>query len=139
MSRVVKELVTKWTYKVDTTQLKQARAALKGIKSEMTKVRKSSIAFGKGELNRVRRVRDAWSNLNRKVRQYGTEVTTSGRKAQKAQGAGALAGGFKGFAALRGLGVGAGAAAGLAAGPGVAAITAAAGSVRAFAQAVRQG
>jgi tape measure domain-containing protein len=113
MATIVKQLVTKWTYKVDTKELKAARMALKGIKKEMTQVRKSSI-------------------LNNQVRRYGDETVRSGRKARRVGGAAA---GFKGFAALRGLGVGAGAAAGLAAGPGIAAVTGIAASVKAFADA----
>jgi len=133
MATIVKTLVTKWAYKVDVSELKKARTQLKAIKGEMTQVRKTSVAFGKGELNRIRRVRNAWGSLNKKVKEYGNESVRSGRKAKAAQSGGALIGGFKGFAAARGLGLGAGAAAGLAAGPGIAAITGIAASLKAFA------
>lgn len=129
MAQIVKELVTKWTYKVDAAQVKAAVKSVKGLKKQMAGVKKDSSQFASSEVQKVNRVKKAWSGLHKKVRDYRSEV---GRTAKRGGGVGGgMGGGFKTFAAARALGLGAGAAAGVAAGGGIAALTGVAGAFRA--------
>ena len=68
--KVVQELITKWKYQVDATQIKRTAAAIKGLKKNFTEVRKSSVSFGKGEFARIKRIRSGWQGLNNQVNNY---------------------------------------------------------------------
>lgn len=128
MAQIVKELVTKWTYKVDAAQVKAAVKSVKGLKKQMVAVKKDSSQFASTEVRKVNRVKRAWSGLQKQVRGYRSEV---GRASKRGGGVGGgMGGGFKTFAAARALGLGAGAAAGVAAGGGIAALTGVAGAFR---------
>ena len=74
-AKIVKELVTKWTYKVDTKQLRETARLIKGLKGEFNSVRKASTAFGKGEISRIRRIRNGWQGLNKQVTGYRKNLT----------------------------------------------------------------
>lgn len=68
--KIVKELLTKWTYKVDTKQLAATAKLIKGMKGGFTDVRKASVAFGKGEFKRISKIRKGWQGLNKQVTGY---------------------------------------------------------------------
>jgi len=121
MAQIIKELVTKWTYKVDSSQVKAAIKQVRSLKKNIVDVKMHSSKFAKGEVNKVNRIRTAWRGLNKSVRNYRGEVAKSN----------AGMGGFKTFAAARALGLGAGPAAGLAAGGGIAALSGVGAALRA--------
>jgi hypothetical protein len=75
MAKIVKELVTKWTYRVDTTQITKARKSVMDLKKSFKEVRQSSIDFSKGEFARIRRIRGAWQNLNSEVQRYRNKAS----------------------------------------------------------------
>lgn len=130
--QIVKELVTRWTYKVDSSQVKTAVKAVQGLKKTIIDVRSDSAKFAQTEIKKVRRIKAAWQSLNKSVRNYRTELTKSQKKEQTVgMLGGGMAGGFKSFAAMRALGIGSTMAAGMAAGTGIAALTAGVGAVRA--------
>ena len=120
MAQIVKELVTRWTYKVDSSQVKAAINQVRSLKKSIVDVKAHSSKFASGEINKVNRIRTAWRGLNSSVRNYRGEMA-------KASGIG----GFKTFAAARALGFGAGPAAGLAAGGGIAALSGVGAALRA--------
>ena len=70
MPKVVKELVTKWTYKVNTKDVDKAKKSVMGLKKSLSEVKMTSQNFSKNETARLRRVRDGWKNLNSEVRKY---------------------------------------------------------------------
>jgi len=72
--KIVKELLTKWTYKVDTKQLVATAKLIKGLKGEFNNVRKASTAFGKGEFKRIGRIRKGWQGLNKQVSGYRKNI-----------------------------------------------------------------
>lgn len=123
--KIIKELVTKWTYKVDSSQLKSASKSLQALRREMAQTTKQ----GKSKLMQERRevdgLRGAYRRLTDQIRKKN--VAQSG----STNAASGFSGGFKSFAALRGLGLNAGAAAGFAAGPMIAGLTGLAGSAMA--------
>ena len=121
MAQVIKELVTRWTYKVDSRQVKAAVKQVQGLKKNIQGVKAYSSKFADSEINKVNRIRKAWTGLNSSIRNYRSEQA----KAQTGLG------GFKTFAAARALGLGAGSAAGLAAGGGIAALTGVGAALRA--------
>ncbi len=68
--KVVQELITKWKYKVDASEIKRTSTAIKGLKKNFSDVRRSSVAFGKGEFTRIRRIKAGWRGLNQQVTAY---------------------------------------------------------------------
>jgi len=68
--KVVQELITKWKYQVDATQIKRTASAIKALKKNFTEVRKSSVSFGKGEFARIKRIKNGWMGLNTQVKNY---------------------------------------------------------------------
>lgn len=133
MAQIVKELLTKWTYKVDARQIKETGKKIRDLKKNMADVKKASSVFATSEVRKVNRIRDAWRSLTTQARAYRRE-TAMAAKGRTGGGfvAGAAGGSaFKTFAGARALGLGAGAAAGLAAGPGIAALTGLGGALKA--------
>ena len=120
--KIIKELVTKWTYKVDASQLKTASKSLQALRREMAQTTKQGKSKLLQERKQVDGLRGAYRRLTDQIRRKN--VAESGSTSASSGFAG-----FKSFAALRGLGLNAGAAAGLAAGPGIAAITGISGSL----------
>jgi len=68
--KVVQELITKWKYQVDATQIKKTASLIRGLKKNFSEVRKTSTAFGKGEFARINRIKKGWMGLNRQVDGY---------------------------------------------------------------------
>lgn len=74
MAKVVEELITKWTYKVDTRQIKDAIGLVKSLKKSFKAVGVQSTEFSKGEVARVNKVRTAWRGLNTEVSGYRKNI-----------------------------------------------------------------
>jgi tape measure domain-containing protein len=91
MAKIVKELVTKWTYRVDTVQLQKATRNVLKLKKSILDVRKSSVSFGKQEKGQLRAVGMGWKRATKEVDRY----TRAKRKAFSARG-GSGGGGFFG-------------------------------------------
>lgn len=72
--KIVRELLTKWVYQVDTKQVKQAKKQIQGIRSELSKVKKSSVAFEKSEMARIERLKKNWKGLSNSVEGYRKNV-----------------------------------------------------------------
>ena len=149
MAKVVRELVTKWTYKVDAKQLKDTVKTIAGLKRGMKDVRKESVKFSRDEFKRISSIRNAWMNLKRTIKSTGDEIDRTNKKGSRrgpfglggrdrgqgrGQGGGLLQQGFKTFALARAVGLPADLAAGTAAGAGVAAVTGVAASIGAAAR-----
>lgn len=98
MAKIVKELLTKWTYKVDSRQLKATATVIKNLHKAMTEVRKESVSFAGGEVKRLSRIKSGWQSLNQEVRIYKANL----------RGARGGAGGFAGGGRGRGGGGGGG-------------------------------
>jgi large-conductance mechanosensitive channel len=90
-AKIVKELLTRWSYKVDTKQLATASRMIKSLKKEQEGMKKSSTAFQRGEVANVKLMTRAWSGLNKQVKTYGKK--TAAKAAGKGGGG---AGGFFG-------------------------------------------
>lgn len=73
--KIVKELLTKWTYQVDTKQLAATVKLIKSMKSGFTDVKKSSVAFGKGEFKRIDKIRKGWKGLSKQVTNYRNNLS----------------------------------------------------------------
>lgn len=122
MAKIVKELVTKWTYKVQATDLKKATAQIIKLKKKLLEVRKSSTAFGKQERGQLKSVGSGWKRATREVDRYrkakmrASRASASGggrRGLFGGGGGGRLAGGIAGIAGMGVLGSVATGAAGL--------------------------
>ena len=61
--KIVKELVTKWTYQVDTSQVSSAKKAVASLRREFADVKRSSSHFAKAEMYRLNRLKASWRNL----------------------------------------------------------------------------
>lgn len=70
MGSVVKTLVTKWKYTVETSQIKKATRDLTKLRSKLLEVRKSSVTFGKQERNQLRTVGKGWRRATQEVDRY---------------------------------------------------------------------
>ena len=78
-AKIVKELLTRWTYKVDTKQLAQASRMIKKLKKDQIGIKKSSTAFARGEVANVKLMTRAWGKLNKQVKTYGGKRTGGGK------------------------------------------------------------
>jgi len=98
MSKIVKELLTKWTYKVDSRQLKATAAVIQSLQKSMAEVRRESVGFQRGELQRLRSIKAGWNGVNKQVQKYKTNLRGAGGigRGGGARGGGAKGGGAKG-------------------------------------------
>lgn len=127
MSKVIKELVTRWTYKVDAKQIMRATQSLKSLRGQLSGVRKSSVAFGNKETAGLRRLKRSWDSATVSARRYGKSVALSG-----AGGVVGGGGGRRGFFGGRRGGGGTGGGGGFGSRAGSLASVAGAGSLGAF-------
>ena len=70
MAKVVKELVTKWTYKVDAKQLIKAEKQLAKLRKTLLGLRRTSDQVTKKEAMNVKRLAANWKKAARGVRSY---------------------------------------------------------------------
>ena len=86
--KIVKELLTRWKYEVDTKQVKAAKKSVESLGKSFSAVKKSSIAFAKAERNRIGGIKDSWKRLNDQVKRYRTQNAAAMATARRQGGGG---------------------------------------------------
>lgn len=73
MAKIVKELVTKWTYKVSAQDVIKATNQVKRLKKDLLEMRKAASGMHKTEANQAKRAAAGWNRASASIARYRRE------------------------------------------------------------------